>query len=98
MKASSVGGRELSFGEDVVLLPVLIFHIFSLHSVINIHASTTFPYVAHMNFVAWARTVSILALVSPILVSGQLPFLAIFNAVPLPIPCNDATVSGPDKP
>ena len=50
--ASLVGGSEQSFTDDAPLFPVLEFHIFSLHSVIEVHDCVILPYAAHMKFVA----------------------------------------------
>ena len=50
--ASSVRGREQSLGADAPDFIVLDFHKVTLHSVIDVHDSVTFPYAAHMNFVA----------------------------------------------
>ena len=52
MNALLVGGRERSFADDAPLFPVLECHIFTLHSVIEVHDCVILPHAAHMKFVA----------------------------------------------
>ena len=42
MNASLVGGSEQSFTDDAPLFPVLECHIFTLHSVIEVHSCVLF--------------------------------------------------------
>jgi len=50
--ASLVGGREQSLTDDAPVFPVFERHILTLHSVMDVHGSATYPYAAHINFVA----------------------------------------------
>ena len=52
MNALLVGGREQSFTDDAPLFPVLECHIFTLHSVIEVHDCVILQCAAHLKFVA----------------------------------------------
>jgi len=49
MNASLVGGSEQSFTDDAPLFPVLQCHIFTMHSVTEVHDRVILPYAAHIN-------------------------------------------------
>ena len=50
--ASLPGGRGQSLTDDAPPFPVFERHVFTLHSVMDVHGSATLPYAAHMNLVA----------------------------------------------